>query len=377
MSTAASVSRTSRELAELIGGRLVGAQEVTITGVASLTEATPTDASFFGNARYRDQVLPSQAAVVLVPEQFDAPVPDGRAWVVCPDPSDAFSKLIRLFAPPAVEYSPGVHASAVVDDSAEVPASVHVGPNAVIGKGVVLGERTVVGAGVVLGEFAQVGEDCVLYPNAAVRERCLLGNRVIVHACAVIGSDGFGYVQRPEGHAKLDQVGIVQIDDDVEIGALAAIDRARFGRTWVQRGTKVDNLVQIAHNVVVGENCFVIAQVGISGSTHIGHRAILAGQAGVAGHLQIGDDAVLMAKSGVSKDVPAGAVFFGSPAVERKQYARTQMAINRLGRLREAVKQLEREQAELREQIAELKNSRAAPAAGAPEESVGRTPSEP
>lgn len=351
MSGAVCMSRTSRELAELVGARLVGTEDVVVTGVASLAEATSSDVSFFANPRYADQVLPSCAGVVLVSEDFKEPPPSGRAWLVCAEPSDAFSEVISVFAPPPIEHAPGVHPSAVIDETVTVPESVHVGANAVIGRAVDLGEGTIVGAGVYLGESVRIGAHCHIHPNVTIRERCVLGNRVIVHSGAVIGSDGFGYVQRPEGHVKVEQVGIVQLDDDVEIGALVAIDRARFGKTHVKRGAKIDNLVQIAHNVVIGDDSFIIAQVGISGSTRVGRGAVLAGQVGVAGHLQIGDGAVVMAQSGVSRDIPAGAMFFGSPAVERKQYAKTQMAINRLGGLRETVKQMERDVAALKERI--------------------------
>lgn len=343
--------RTSASVAALVGGRLVGPPDLVVTGVGSLDEATASDVSFLANPRYRDRVLPSRAGVVLVPEGFAELPPAGRAWIVCADPSQAFSAAVAAFAPPPVHYPPGIHAAAVVAPSAVVPASVHVGPGAVVEADAVIGERTVIGAGCYIGQAVRIGEDCLLYPRVVVRERCLLGRRIILHPGVVIGSDGFGYVSGPQGHAKIPQVGIVQIDDDVEIGSLAAVDRARFGRTWIQRGTKIDNLVQVAHNVVIGQHCIVVAQVGISGSTRLGHGVVLAGQAGLVGHLTIGDGAVVMAQSGVSKDLPPKATVMGTPALDRREFARGQMNLKRMERLAKAVQDLERQVRELREQL--------------------------
>jgi UDP-3-O-[3-hydroxymyristoyl] glucosamine N-acyltransferase len=229
-----------------------------------------------------------------------------------------------------------------------VPDTAHIGPHAVIEAGVRIGERSVIGAGCYIGEHSGIGADCLIYPNVTIRERCRIGSRVIIHPGAVIGSDGFGYESGPAGHTKIPQVGIVQIDDDVEIGAQAAIDRARFGRTWIKQGTKIDNLVQIAHNVVISEHCFVIAQVGISGSTSVGQGTILAGQAGIAGHLNIGNRAIVMAQSGVSKDLADGAIVFGSPAMDRRQFARTQSHLKSLDRAMKRLHELEEDVARLR-----------------------------
>lgn len=343
--------RTSAWVAALVGGRLAGPPDVVVTGVGSLDEAGPTEASFLGHPRYRDRVLPSRAGVVLVPEGYSEPPPAGRAWVVCADPSQAFSALVKAFAPPPVAYPPGVHPSAVVAPSARVPPSVHVGACAVIEADAVIGERTVIGAGCYIGHEARIGEDCLLYPHVAVRERCLLGRRVILHPGVVIGADGFGYASGPQGHTKIPQVGIVQIDDDVEIGALSAVDRARFGRTWIQRGTKIDNLVQVAHNVVIGQHCIVVGQAGIAGSTRLGHGVVVAGQAGIAGHLQLGDGSVVMGQSGVSKDVPPKAAVMGSPAVDRREFARGQMNLKRVERLARRIEDLSRELRELRRRL--------------------------
>jgi len=336
-----SVSKDGAAIASLVDGNVVGDPDIRVSGVASLADATSADVSFLGNPRYRDRVLPSRAAIVLVPESFTPLPPEGRAWVVCNDPSAAFSKVVSVFAPPPVQYPPGCHSAAVVHPDACVPSSVHVGPHAVIEAGATVGDRSVICAGTYVGESVRIGEDCLIYPNVTIRERCLLGNRVIVHPGTVIGSDGFGYESGPAGHTKIPQVGIVQIDDDVEIGAQVAVDRARFGRTWIQQGTKVDNLVQIAHNVIIGPHCFLIAQVGISGSTEVGTGVILAGQAGIAGHLHIGDRAIVMAQSGISKDVPAGKAVFGTPAMERRQFAKLQSHLKGLDHALKSLRQLQ------------------------------------
>jgi len=342
---------TARELAQLVGGHLVGCSEAVVEGISSLEEAGAEHASFLGNHRYRPRVVPSKAAVVLVPRDFDEEPPSGRAWVVCDHVSSAFSKLVEFFAPPPVEYPPGPHPSAVVHETAKIADSAHIGPLAVVGAYAVIGPESAICAGVFIGQEARVGTGCLIYPNVTVRERCLLGDRVIIHSGTAIGSDGFGFVPGRESHTKIPQYGIVQIDDDVEIGAQVAVDRARFGRTWIKRGAKIDNLVQIAHNVVIGENCFIIAQAGIAGSSVLGRGAIAAGQAGVAGHLTIGEGAILMGQAGVTNDVPAGAKVVGMPAVDRRQFAKNQLAVHRAVKLQEQVAALRAEVAELKREL--------------------------
>ncbi|MCK5804727.1 MAG: UDP-3-O-(3-hydroxymyristoyl)glucosamine N-acyltransferase, partial [Lentisphaeria bacterium] len=237
------------ELAEMLGGALVGATDANVCGVASLEDAEPGQISFLANKKYHGLVLPSRASIVLVPEDFEPVPPEGRAWIVCANTNMAFQKVVMHFAPPAVEHSPGIHPTAVVDESAQVAESVHVAPNAVVDASATIGAGSVIGAGSYIGQEVQIGENCLIYPNVTILERCVLGNRVTIHSGTTIGSDGYAYVFGPTGHQKIPQVGIVQIDDDVEIGACSAVDRARFGRTWIQQGTKIDNLVQIAHNV--------------------------------------------------------------------------------------------------------------------------------
>jgi len=331
---------TAQQIADKTGGRLIGPPHLVVRGVAALSDAGEQDLSFLGNCKYQNQVMTSGAVVVLVPEKFDEPPPPARAWIVCGDPSDAFSVVTAEFAPPPVIPPPGIHPSAVVEPPSSIASSAHIGACAVIAAGVTIGENSIVEAGCFVGAETTIGRDSRLHPNVTVKERCVLGDRVIVHSGTVIGSDGFGYIPGAEGHKKIPQTGTVQIDDDVEIHANVAIDRGRFGRTWIKSGVKIDNLVQIAHNVVIGEHSFVVAQVGIAGSTEIGKGVALAGQAGVAGHVKIGDGAKVLGQTGVWYDVEPGALVMGSPAVSRIEFLRFYALLRRLPELFKKVDKL-------------------------------------
>lgn len=334
------IQKSVEELAALVQGRIVGNCTHPLQGVASLAESTESDVAFLGNDKYREQVPNSRAGVVLVPENYDVAPAEGRAWIVCQDPSNAFTSIVLAFTPAPIQYAPGVHPSAVIDASVTVPASCHIGAGVVIEAGATIGEETVILPNCYIGHNTTVGAKCFFYPNVVIRERCIIGNRVILHPGVVIGADGFGYKSGPAGHEKIPQVGIVQLDDDVEVGANSTIDRARFGRTWIQAGTKIDNLVQVGHNVEVGRACILVAQCGIAGSTHLGNGVILAGQVGVTGHLRIGDGAIAMAQSGVSKDTAPGAVVMGTPAMDRRAFAKERMLIKQVETLAQQVKEL-------------------------------------
>ena len=340
---------TAGALAQQVGGRLDGPADLTLTGVASLREADAQDISFLGNDRYRSQVAETRAGLVLLPEAFPGAPAAGRAWLRVKDPSTVFMDVVMRFAPPPPVFAPGVHPSAVIHPDARIAATAHVGANTVIEAGAAVGERTVIGALCYVGHDACIGDDSFLHPNITVRERCRIGQRVIIHSGTTIGSDGFGYIPNLTGglHTKIPQVGIVQIDDDAEIGASVTVDRARFGRTWIRRGAKIDNLVQIAHNVEIGELSFVIAQVGISGSTKIGRGCVLWGQAGLPGHLEIGDGAQVLAQAGVTKDVPPGARVVGAPAVSEREFVRNLFNVHRVDKLAATVRELQKKLAEL------------------------------
>ena len=341
---------TAGALAQQTGGRLEGPAELELTGVAALREAAGQDISFLGNDRYRAQVAGTRAGLVLLPETFSGAPAAGQAWLRVKDPSTVFMDVVMRFAPLPPVFAPGArHPSAVIHPAARIAATAHIAANAVIEAGAMVGERTVIGALCYVGHDACIGDDCLLHPNITVRERCRLGHRVIIHSGTTIGSDGFGYIPNLTGglHTKIPQVGIVQIDDDVEIGANVAVDRARFGRTWIRRGAKIDNLVQVAHNVEVGELSFIIAQVGISGSSKLGRGCVLWGQAGIPGHLEIGDGAQVLAQSGVTKDVPPGARVVGAPAVSEREFIRNLFNVHRVDKLAATVRELKRQVAEL------------------------------
>ena len=342
------------DLAERLGGELEGDGNLEIRAVAGLKEAGGGDLSFLANPKYAAQVAATAASAVIVPSDWDRPVKCALIRVANSDQS--FAEAAELFYEPVPVHEPGIHPSAVVDATAELGEGVHVGPNAVVEAGVVIGARTVIQANCVIGYKSVIGEDCLFYPLVSTREYTEIGNRVIIHNGAVVGSDGFGYAVQEDGsRKKIPQIGIVVIEDDVEIGANVAIDRARFGKTRIGRGTKIDNLVQIAHNVVVGEHSVMCGQAGISGSTTIGSKVILAGQAGLAGHLEVGDGAIVGAQAGVMKDVPPKDFVMGSPAMSHLQAKKMIANMVTLPKMKDKLKQLESELESLRQMIVAAK----------------------
>jgi UDP-3-O-[3-hydroxymyristoyl] glucosamine N-acyltransferase len=342
---------TVAELAAHVGGTVEGNAGDLITGVAALRDAVGGDLSFLANPKYAPLVAATRATAVLVAGEWTG---EHTATLIrVPNPDRAFAQLVPLFAPPPVIHPPGVHATAVVGEGAILGHGVSVGPYVVVGCGCRIGARCVLEAHVVLGEGCVLGDDCHLYPHVSVRERIRMGQRVTIHNGSVIGSDGYGYsvTTGADGRPvveKVPQLGTVEVGDDVEIGANVTIDRARFGATRIGNGVKIDNLVQIAHNVQIGESSGIIAQVGISGSTRVGRGAILWGQAGIAGHLDIGDGAQVFAQAGVSKDVPAGAMVVGSPAADRREAVKTFALPRTVDRLKARLEALEAEVAALR-----------------------------
>lgn len=330
---------TLQEIAELCDGELNGDPAGEITGVASLDEAVEGEIAFYNNPKYMPRLRSTRASAVFVPTDFSEKT--SAAQIRVGDPSKAFEQVVLKLAPKPVTFPAGIHSTAIVDPSAKIGARVSLQPYVVIEANVSIGDETVIGAGSYLGHETKIGSGCLIYPNVTIRERTIVGSRVIIHSGAVVGADGFGFEFKDGRQRKIPQIGVVQIDDNVEIGANTTIDRARFGRTWIQEGVKIDNLVQIAHNVVIGKHTVIAAQAGISGSVRIGERVSMAGQVGITGHATIGDGAMIVAQSGVSKNIPGG-VWFGYPAVPIED-ARKQFAwIHRLGKLFERVKALEK-----------------------------------
>lgn len=331
---------TVDDLAALIGGQVSGGDGRTpISGVAGAQDAVAGQVTFLANTKYLPALKASKASAAIVPADFKEEI--AAVQIRVENPVQALAKVLERFAPPPIQIEPGVHASAVVSPGATLGNNVSVQAHAVIEQGAVIGDNTIIGANVYIGHGAKVGSDCRIYPNVSIREYCVIGNRVILHSGAVIGSDGFGFEFAGGKHVKIPQTGIVQIDDDVEIGANTTIDRARFGKTWIQQGTKIDNLVQIAHNVVIGKHSMIVAQAGISGSTRLGQYVTLAGQVGIVGHLEIGDQVIVAAQSGVSKSIPAKEIWFGYPATPIQEQKERIANIGRISKLAARVKKLE------------------------------------
>ncbi|MDZ4402942.1 UDP-3-O-(3-hydroxymyristoyl)glucosamine N-acyltransferase [Prosthecobacter sp.] len=341
---------TLQKLAELVGGQLSqGATDDVITGLNSITDAIPGEVTFLGNARYLPALKNTRASAALVQDGLDAQdARDGLALIRVKNPTLAFSTVIRWFEPPSPAITQGVHATAVVaSDAVFDPQKVSIGAHVVIEEGVAIGDGTVIHSGVFVGRGVRMGTNCILHANAVIKERCVLGNRVILHSGSVIGSDGFGYEFVNGRYQKIDQVGIVQIDDDVEIGSCTTIDRARFGRTWIGEGSKLDNLVQIGHNCILGKNCIIVSQTGISGSTQLGDYVTMGGQVGVIGHLKIGDRVMFKARSVVTKSISEAGTYTGYPARPLMEGHKMLILPARIPELIERVRELEKKLAAL------------------------------
>ncbi len=336
------IALTLSELAQWIDGDIVrGGLDLSLTGMAALDMADSHDVSFLGNEKYHPQFLETKAAAVIVPRGV-TDGPEGAALIAVDNPTLAFSVVVRHFAAITRNFAPGIHAQASVDPSAVLdPEKVLVHAGAVVMAGASVGDGSEIGPNSVIGAGVVIGRDCHIMSNVAVRERCVLGDRVILQPGAVIGSDGYGYEFSGGRHVKIDQVGTVEIGNDVEIGANTTIDRARFGKTIIGEGTKIDNLVQIGHNCVIGKHCLIVALCGISGSTRIGDYVTIAGQAATAGHVTIGDKATIAGRTGITTNLPGGETYSGFPAQPFKEEMKLRATIRRLPKLVERVKALE------------------------------------
>ena len=305
------MKKTVGEIAKIIDGELCGDASILIKGCSGLKEAQEGDLGFVANPKYIPMAEETKASAVIIPRDLSVP---GKTFIRVSNPSLAFSKIISIFFDETIVPLKGIHPTAIIAQGALIGKDVALGPYVVIEPGVKIGNRSIIHAGSYIGQKSQIGQNCLVYPNVTIRESVVIGDRVVIHSGTVIGSDGFGYIQMDGRHQKIPQVGIVLIENDVEIGACVTIDRARFDKTVIGQGSKIDNLVQIAHNVIVGEHCIIVSQAGVSGSVTLGNGVILAGQAGIAGHLKIGDGAIVSAKAGVSKSIPANTQVTGYPA---------------------------------------------------------------
>jgi UDP-3-O-[3-hydroxymyristoyl] glucosamine N-acyltransferase len=343
---------TLAEIALFIGGTVIGADDTIINNIRSIEEANEGDLTFIANKKYLKKLKLTKASAILAPPQTAA---EGKNLIIVADPYAALGKLLTLFFP--LEHGrSGVSPDAYIEDGAIVSPGATIFPRAFIGKGATIGKGAVIYPGVFIGSNAFIGEDSILYANVTVYHSCIIGKRVILHSGVVIGADGFGFASPGKDNTKIPQVGFVQIDDDVEIGANTTIDRAALGRTWIQRNVKIDNLVQIAHNVVIGENSAIAAQVGISGSTKLGKSVMVGGQAGMVGHINIGDRVIIAATSSVHKNIKPGQIVGGSPQLPHKQWLKVLACWVKLPEMRATLDELKKKVEKLQEQKSKLSN---------------------
>jgi len=326
-------------LGQAVGGEVAGDSEKMIRGIAPFDAAGTHDITFADSPKVLKRINSTLAGAVIVPLHFNQDV--SVNLIKSENPRLAFAKILHLWFPKVRSFQ-GISQQASIGRNVSFGADVAVGPTAVILNNATIGSRVTIHPQVVIGDGVRIGDDVEIYPHVAILDRCVIGNRVILHAGTVIGSDGFGFVPDGEKHYKIPQVGIVQIDDDVEIGACNTIDRATFGKTWIRQGVKTDNHVHIAHNVVVGENTLIVGQVGIAGSAKIGKNVILAGQAGIAGHITIGDGVTVGPQAGVTRSVANGEVVSGTPEMPHRLWLRVSQIIHNLPELKKRIADLEK-----------------------------------
>ncbi|MBW2029266.1 MAG: UDP-3-O-(3-hydroxymyristoyl)glucosamine N-acyltransferase [Deltaproteobacteria bacterium] len=336
-----------KHIAQLIGGEIVGDGDTLIKGIDSLDQCGPGQISFYFDPRYKDSLKTTKASAIIASSRCDL---YGGPQVLVPNPALAYAKVTGLFAPPLPRY-PGISDQATIHESCRMGERVSVYPFVYIGKDVEIGDDATIFPGVFIGDRVRIGPRTVIYPNVTILEDSLIGKDVIIHAGCVIGSDGFGFVRDGTRSVKIPQIGMVQIDDEVEIGANTTIDRAALGKTWIKRGVKTDNLVQIAHNVIVGEDTVIVAQTGLAGSVSVGKAAVIGGQVGVSDHVTIGDGVMIGSQSGVAKSLPKGSIVSGTPAIPHRLWLRTSSLLARLPEINERLRKVEKLINEMGEKI--------------------------
>lgn len=342
------MEKTLKEIARIVKGEIVGDPEVRICGVSGIKEAKKGDITFLANRRYMPLIDTTQASAIITSIDFG---PVSKPIIRTADPSLAFAQVVAEMYPIRVRHPQGIHKTAIIARSAKIGRGVAIGPYVVIEDNAEIGDKTIIYAGCYIGHDVKIGRDCLFYANVSIRERVVIGNRVSIQSASSIGSEGFGYINIDGVYKLIPQVGTVLIEDDVEIGANVTVDRARFDKTIIGKGTKIDNLVQVGHNVVIGENSIIIAQAGISGSTHIGRGVTIAGQAGLVGHITIGDGAVCAAQAGVTKSVPANTIVSGYPAKPHHEAKKINACIQKLPQLIETLHDLKKRIEELEKQV--------------------------
>jgi len=336
------------EIAKFLNGELIGDPDTQIRGLAKIQSASTGELTFLANPKYGKFLESTKASAILISKTQQSP---DINHIKVDDPYLSFLEVLRLFYPIKDPDYNGMHPAAVVANTAEIGKNVQIGPNVYIGENAKVGDNSIIYPNCVLLDNAQIGMNCRFYPRVSIREGCRVGNNVIIHDGTVIGSDGFGFAPDGEKYKKIPQMGIVVIEDDVEIGANTTIDRATIGETIIKKGCKIDNLVQIAHNVEIDINTVVAAQTGVSGSTKVGKHVTIAGQVGTVGHIEIGDNAILAAKSGISKNVPAGEVWFGYPATTIMKQKKIEASLRHLPEMSKKVNKLIKQLEELEKKL--------------------------
>jgi len=341
-------NKTLTELSQMVGGELHGDPDTAIHGLADLASATTGEIAFLVKARGMETLRNSQGSAFIVPLSLDY---DEKPLIKVANPYLAAAIIQKFFQTEPFQAT-GISPKSVIGDNCTIPEEIAIGPFVSIGDRVKLGKRVFIHPGVVIGNDVEIGDDCLLYPNVTVYHSCTIGSRVIIHSGTVIGSDGFGFAADEQGnHTKWPHIGTVQIDDDVEIGSNVSIDRATFGKTHIMQGTKMDNLIQVGHNVKIGDNSLVVAQVGIAGSASLGKNVVLGGQAAVKGHIHLDDGSMVAGKSGVHANVPKGAIVSGIPAIPHKDWLKASIIFSKLPKLHAELRDMKKKITKIYEKI--------------------------
>ena len=341
---------TAKQIAEFLGGTVDGNENATVHTFAKIEEGVPGALSFLSNVKYTQHIYSTQSSVVLVNKDFKPEQPVSATLVRVDNAYESLAKLMSLYASMKPGRN-GISSLASVSEKAKIGQNVYIGPFSVIEDGAVIGDDTQIYPHVIVGEGASVGSKCILYPHVTVYYGCRIGNRCILHAGSVIGADGFGFAPTPDGYNKIPQIGIVELEDDVEIGANTCIDRSTMGRTVIHKGVKLDNLIQVAHNVEIGSNTVMSAQTGVAGSSKIGSWCMVGGQVGISGHISVGNKVNIGAQSGIISNIPDGESIMGYPSIGYRNFLRSSLVFRDLPDISRTISQLKKEIEELKAQL--------------------------
>ncbi len=341
---------SAKEIAQILNGEIVGNSDVLVHTFAKIEEGVPGALSFLANPKYTSYIYSTHSDIVLVHQDFTPTQPVSATLIKVANPYESLAKLMSLYQA-AMPKKKGIHPLAFVDETATIGENVYIGAFACVEEGAVVGANSYIHPHVTIGAHARVGEECTLYPHSTIYHNCRVGNRCVIHAGAVVGADGFGFAPSENGYEKIPQIGVVTIEDDVEIGANTCIDRATMGATIIRKGAKLDNLIQVAHNVQIGSHTVMAAQVGVAGSTQIGEWCMFGGQAGIAGHIQIGNKVGVGAQTGIPNSVKDHAKIMGTPAMDGRAYARSSAVYKKLPEMYTELSRLQKELEEIKKEL--------------------------